>query len=51
MYELKIHRRVFCHANEEWYKIWRGTDLSVQNWHREFHKFRPEHSKSQKFVL
>ena len=22
-----------CHDNEEWCKIWRGTDLSLQNWH------------------
>ena len=34
-----------CHGNEEWCKIWRGIDLSVQNWHVEFDKFWPEHSK------
>ena len=33
------------HDNEEWYKNWRGTDLSFYNWHEEFHKFWPEHSK------
>ena len=27
---------VLCHDNEEWYKIWREIDLSVQNWHEEF---------------
>ena len=30
-YELKIHRGVICHDNEEWCKIWRGIDLSFQN--------------------
>ena len=34
-----------CYDNEEWYKIWKGIDLSVQNWHEEFNKFWPEHSK------
>ena len=34
-----------CHDNEEWCKIWRGIDLSVQNWHKEFDKFWPEHLK------
>ena len=48
MYELKIYRGVLCHDNEEWYKIWRGTGLSVQNWHEEFDKFWPEHSKISK---
>ena len=33
---------------QEWYKIWRGIDLSVQNWHEEFDKFWPEHSKISK---
>ena len=48
MYELKIYRGVLCHDNEEWYKIWRGIDLSVQNWHKKFDKFWPEHSKIPK---
>ena len=34
-----------CHGNEEWCKIWKGIDLSVQNWHEEFNKFWPKHSK------
>ena len=37
-----------CHNNEEWFKIWRGIDLTVQNWHEEFSKFRPGHSKISK---
>ena len=47
MYELKINGSL-CHDNEEWYKIWRGIDLSVQNWHEEFDEFWPEHSKISK---
>ena len=39
---------VMCHDNEKWYKIWRGIDLSVQNWHEEFHELWPEHSKISK---
>ena len=31
-----------------WCKIWRGIDLSFQNWHEEFDKFWPEHSKVSK---
>ena len=37
-----------CHDNEEWCKIWRGIDLSFQNWHEEFDKFWPNHSKFSK---
>ena len=47
-YELKIHRGVMCHDNEEWRKIWRGIDLSIQNWHEEFDEFWPEHLKVSK---
>ena len=48
MYEFKIYRGVMCHNNEEWCKIWRGIDLPFQNWHEEFDKFWPEHSKVSK---
>ena len=50
-YELKIHRGVICHDNEEWCKIWRGIDLSVQNWHEEFDKFWPKHLKISKLFI
>ena len=46
MYEL--YRGVMCHRNEKWCKSWKGIDLSVQNWHEEFDKFWPEHSKISK---
>ena len=45
MYELKNYRGVMCHDNEEQCKKWIGIDLSVQNWHKEFDKFWPEHLK------
>ena len=48
IYELKICRANMCHDNEEWYKIWTGLDLSIQNWHGGFHKFWHEHSKIPK---
>ena len=46
--ELKIYRGVICQDNEEWHKIWRGIDLLFQNWHKEFDKFWPGHSKVSK---
>ena len=50
MYELRIYRGFISHDNddEKWCKIWRGTGWSVQNWHEEFDKFWPEHSKISK---
>ena len=50
-YELKIHRGVICHDNEEWRKIWRGIDLSFQSWHEEFDKFWSEHLKGSKIFI
>ena len=32
----------------KWCKIWKGIDLSVQNWHEEFNKFWPKHLKMSK---
>ena len=50
MHELKIYRRVICHDNEEWWKMWRGIYLSFQKSHEELDKFSPRHSKvSKKF--
>ena len=48
MYGLKIYSGVMCYGNEEWCKIWRGIDLSVQNWHEEFGTFCPKHLKISK---
>ena len=38
LFELKKYRGVIFHETEEGYKIWRGIDLSFQNWHMEFDK-------------
>ena len=48
LFELKMNRGVICHENGEGYKICRGIDPSFQNWHKEFDKIWPEHSKSLK---
>ena len=48
LFELKRYRGVIFHETEEGYKIWRGIDLSFQNWHKEFDKFWPEHSSVSK---
>ena len=34
----KKYRGVILHETEGGYKIWRGIDLSFQNWHKEFDK-------------
>ena len=51
LYELKLYRKGICHDNEEWRKIWRGIDLSVQNWNRELDECWPEHSKISEYVM
>ena len=48
IYELKIYRGDLSHENEKRYKIWKGIDLSVQNWHEELNKFWLECSKPSK---
>ena len=48
MYDLKIYRGIMCHHNDEWCKIWREIDLSVQNRQEEFDEFWPEHLKISK---
>ena len=50
-YDLKIHREVMCHDNEEKCKIWRGIDLQFQNWHEEFDEFWLEHLKVSKILM
>ena len=37
-----------CNDTEEWWKIWKGTDLLFQNWHKEFDIFRLENLKVSK---
>ena len=50
-FELKKYRGIIFHKTEEGYKIWRGIDLLFQNWHKEFDKFWPEHSKVSKIFI
>ena len=45
IYELKTYSGEMCFDKEEWCKMWKGIDLSVQNSHEEFDEFWPEHSK------
>ena len=47
LFELKKYRGIIFHKTELGYKIWRGIDL-FKNWHKEFDKFWPEHSKVSK---
>ena len=51
LFELKKYRRIIFHETEEGYKIWRRVDLLFQNWHNEFDKIWPEHSKVSKIVI
>ena len=39
LFELKKYRRVIFRDTEKEYKIWRGINLSFQNWHKAFDKF------------
>ena len=41
VFELETCREVLRHGSEEWCKIWRGIECSVQNWQEEFDKFWP----------
>ena len=51
MYELKVYRGVMYYGNEKWFKIWKGIELSFQNWHEGIDQFWPEHSKVSKSAL
>ena len=52
LFEVRKYRGVIFHETEEGYKIWRGIDLSFQNWHKKFDEIWPEHSKvSQVFIF
>ena len=50
-FELKIHRGVICHDNEEWCKLWGGIDLSFQRWHEKFDKLWSEYLKGSKMFI
>ena len=42
------YRGVIFNETEERYEIWKGIYWSFQNWHKEFDKFWPEHSKARR---
>ena len=48
MHRLQTYRGVKSNETEEWWKIWRGIDLSFENWHKEFDEFWLENSKVSK---
>ena len=41
--QIGLYRDVMCHDSEEWCKVWRGIDLSFQDWHEELDEFWPKH--------
>ena len=45
MHELQTYRGVISNDTKEWWKIWRGINLSFQNWHKKFDKFWLENLK------
>ena len=47
--QVKKVQRSYLSGNWRKILIWRGIDLSFQNWHKEYDKFWPEHSKVSKF--
>ena len=49
--ELKKYTGVIFHETEEGYKIFRGIESLFQNWHKEFDKIWPEHSKVSKVFI
>ena len=48
MFELRKYRGVKFDGTQDWYKVWRKTDLCFQKWHEKFSKFSPEHLKVSK---
>ena len=50
-FELKKYRGIIFHETEERYKIWRGINLLLQIWHKEFDKIWPEHLKVSKIFI
>ena len=44
LFELKNYTGVIFHETERGYNVWRGINLSSQNWHKKSDNFWPEHS-------
>ena len=52
LFGLKKYSGIIFHQTEERCKIWRGIEMSFQNWHKEFDDIWPEHLKvSDIFIL
>ena len=51
MFELKKYRGVMFNGSEDWYKIWRKTDLSFQKRHEELENFHQSTWKSWNWEL
>ena len=51
MHVLQTYRRVTSNDSEEWWKIWRVIDLSLQNWHKEFDEFWLKNLKDSKIYV
>ena len=51
MFALKKHREVIFDGTEDYFKIWRKTDLHFKKWLEEFRTFSPGHSKISKLGL
>ena len=47
MFEPKNYRGIMWYNTEEWYKIWKRTNLCFEKWHEEFGEFGPSTQKSQ----
>ena len=45
------YRRIISHDTEEWWKVFKKTDLWFQIWHEKFGEFSPNHSKVWKFYF
>ena len=48
MFEHRKYRRVMFDGIQDWYKVWRKTDLCFQKWHEEFSKLSPEYVRKPK---
>ena len=51
LFELKKNREIIFSETEEKCKIWRGINLFLQNWHKEFEKIWPLHLKVSKIFI
>ena len=49
--ELRKYREIMFDGTQDWYKVWRKTDLCFQKWHEKFDRFSPEHLKVSKLGL